>query len=164
MKIQMFGCLPHLTNNNRTFVSKPDEKERTCPHCGHNHCVIKDRVLKKLPHPILSDRHILIYFYQIKFKCKNCNRTHLQKNPLVRDRKSITLTGEMYILDRLRNPRKTFQDIADEFYIPKTSVIRVFDSYVNISRHPLGKVLCFDEFYAKKLTKTKHCFGIYFFI
>ena len=28
---------------------KPDEKERSCPHCGHNHCVIKDRVLKKLP-------------------------------------------------------------------------------------------------------------------
>ena len=99
-----------------------------------------------------------------EFKCKNCNRTHLQKNPLVRDRKSITLTGEMYILDRLRNPRKTFQDVADEFYIPKTSVIRVFDSYVNISRHPLGKVLCFDEFYAKKLTKTKYCFGIYDFL
>ena len=143
---------------------KPNEKDRTCPHCGHNYCVIKDRILKKFPHPILADRHIMIYFYQIKFKCKCCGRHHLQNNPLTRDRKSITLAGEMYILDKLRNPRKTFQDIADEFYIPKTSVIRVFDSYVNISRHPLGKVLCFDEFYAKKLTKTKYCFGIYDFL
>ena len=49
-------------------------------------------------------------------------------------------------------------------FFPKTSVIRVFDSYVNISRHQLGKVLCFDEFYAKKLTKTKYCFGIYDFL
>lgn len=68
---------------------------------------------------------------------------------------------ELYILGNLRKNRKTFKDISNELYIPHTSVIRCFDEHINIPRHNLTKVLCFNEIYSKKLSKFKYAFVIF---
>jgi transposase len=134
---------------------------RDCPYCKSTGALIYDRKIKRISHPIIEKRKITIIFHQIKFQCKECGHYFMQFNPIVSGSKNISKIGELYILETLRNPRRTFKDIEENLFIPQTSVIRCFDEHVNLNRHNLSKVLCFDEIYAKKLTKTKYAFVIY---
>ena len=134
---------------------------RVCPFCTSTKACIHDRKIKRIHHPVLENRNTIIIFHQIKFHCKECGHYFMQFNPIVSGSKNISISGEFYILQALKKQRKTFKDISDELYIPQTSVIRCFDEHVNLSRHKLTKVICFDEIYAKKLTDTKYAFVLY---
>ena len=134
---------------------------RDCPYCKSKNSIIHARILKRIYHPVIENRICIIILHQIKFKCNECGHFFMQFNPLVSGSKNISKIGELYILERLRKTRKTFKDISNELYIPHTSVIRCFDEHVSINRHPLTKVLCFDEIFAAKLTATKYAFVIF---
>ena len=134
---------------------------RDCPYCQSAGALIHDRKIKRIYHPIIENKKTIIIFHQIKFQCKECGHYFMQFNPIVSGSKNISKIGEFYILKNLRNPRITFKDVENNLFIPQTSVIRCFDEHVNLNRHNLTKVLCLDEIYARKLTKTKYAFVIY---
>ena len=134
---------------------------RDCPFCKSNGAIIHSHKTRRLYHPILSSYTTTIIFHQILFKCKECGHSFVQYNPLCSGSKSITKLGELNLLEQLRSPRKTFKDLSNEYFIPESSIIRCFDEHINIKRHELSKVICFDEIYAKKLTDTKYAFCIF---
>ena len=131
---------------------------RNCPYCKSNHSNIHARNIKRIHHPVISGKNTTILFHQIKFKCCECGHYFQQHNPIAPTSKNISILGEFVLLEELRKNGKTFKDLADEYSIPRTSIVRCFDEHVNISRHTLPKVICFDEIYAKKLTETKYAF------
>ena len=131
--------------------------ERICPHCGSISCTIHDTIIKRINQSVIPNREILLLFHQRKFKCKDCQSTFLQDNPMCKSEHSITSSGELSILEELRNPRVTFKDAARYFHVPETSVIRLFDERIDIKRHTFDTVICIDEIYQKKLTKHKYC-------
>lgn len=149
-----------MSNNEITINLFINPSMRDCPYCKSTHSIIHARVLKRIYHPVIENRICIILLHSIKFKCNECGHYFMQFNPIVSGSKNISTLGELYILENLRKNRKTFKDISNELFIPHTSVIRCFDEHVNIPRHNLTKVLCFDEIYSKKLTKTKYAFVI----
>jgi len=150
-----------MSTNEITIHLYLNPRFRDCPYCKSNGALIHDRKIKRIYHPIMEKRKIMIIFHQIKFQCKECGHYFMQFNPIVSNSKNISTIGELYILESLRKQRKTFKDVSNELFIPQTSVIRCFDEHINLERHKLTKVLCFDEIYAKKLTKTKYAFIIF---
>lgn len=129
-----------------------------CPFCKSTHTVIKETKEKHINHCIKPQQKIMIIFHQKKFKCKECNHTFMEYNPIG---DTISYYGRLQMINSLRNPRRTFLDTSKEYYIPSATVIKLFDNMVQLDRHKLTKVLCFDEIYSKKLTKTKYSFVIY---
>lgn len=129
-----------------------------CPYCNSTKTVIKETRIKKINHCIIPDKLITINFHQKKFTCKECNHNFLESNPIGEGISNIAIVE---IINSLRNPRKTFSDVAKERFTSFSNVLNQFDKHVKLSRHPLSKVICFDEIYAKKLTKTKYSFCIY---
>ena len=129
-----------------------------CPYCKSTHTVIKETKEKHINHCIKPQQKISIIFHQKKFKCKECNHTFMEYNPIG---DNISYYGRLQMINSLRNPRRTFQDTSKDYYTSTQHVIDIFDKMVQLDRHKLTKVLCFDEIYSKKLTKTKYSFVIY---
>ena len=65
------------------------------------------------------------------------------------------------VLESLRNINKSFKDVAKEFETSITTVQKLFDNYVNISRQTLSEIICVDEVYSKHCGYHKYCFIIY---
>jgi len=129
-----------------------------CPYCKSTHTVIKETKIKSINHCVKPMTKITILLHQKKFKCKDCQHTFMEKN-IIGD--SISMLGIIQMINSLRNPRKTFTDVSTEYFTPLSTVINYFDRHIQLKRHQLTKVICFDEIYARKLTKTKYSFCIY---
>jgi len=153
----------HVDKVNRSILADVfiNPRYRDCPYCKSNKATIHSNKIRQLYHPVISNYNTTILYHQITFKCKECGHCFVQFNPLCEGSKNITILGELNLIENLKSPRKTFKDLAKEYFIPMTSVIRCFDEHVNIQRHELSKVICIDEIYAKKLTDTKYSLCIY---
>lgn len=60
------------------------------------------------------------------------------------------------VLSDLRKVTETFSSVALRYHLSTTSVISIFDKYVDISRDVLSEVLCIDEVYAFKTKNSKY--------
>ena len=129
-----------------------------CPYCMSTHTVIKETKIKSINHCIIPNHKITILFFQKKFKCKDCEHTFMENNPIG---EGISIYGELQMINSLRNQRKTFSDVAGECFTTTPNVIHHFDKRVQLSRHNLTRVICFDEIYSKKLTRTKYSFCMF---
>jgi transposase len=129
-----------------------------CPFCKSTHTVIKETRVKEINHCIKPQTKITILFHQKKFKCRDCGHSFMETNNIG---SNISYYGKLQILYSLRNFRNTFSDVAIDSFTSTQSIINIFDECVNLSRHRLTKVLCFDEIYGKKLTKTKYSFCMF---
>jgi transposase len=151
-----------LSENSMTIIHMYlNRRNLECRFCHSFRTVTKETRVKEINHPILPQHKITIFFHQRKILCKECNHTFMENNPLTSYGQHITNDGLIKVLNSLRNPRKTFQDAANDYFISKQTVINYFDRYVQLNRHQLTKIICFDEVYAKKLTKTKYSFCIF---
>ena len=158
-----------VDKNKTTFYVEPTSFEMTvnlylnrritcCPFCKSTHTVIKETKENHINHCIKPQQHLFIIFHQKKFKCKDCNHTFMENNPIG---ENISNYGKIQMINQLRNPRKTFSEVAKEHFTTTQHVIDIFDEMVQLNRHQLSKVVCFDEIYSKKLTKTKYSFVIF---
>lgn len=134
-------------------------KSRECPYCHSHSLNIHDRLIKRLYHPVLKGKNTILFLNQYKFLCRTCGKTSLQPNTL--GDSSITTKGMLYLLNQFRNPRVTFLDASNDFFIPRTSIMTLFDNHIQIERHKLTEVLSFDENHLSGLTKTSYCCTIY---
>ena len=138
-----------------------ERKITQCKRCLSKNTVIKETIKKELNHCIKPCQRIDIIYHQKKFKCKDCETTFMEENKLTNGGNRITIYGQIEMINSLRNPRKTFSDVAIERFTTAQTVINYFDDMVDINRHHLTNVVCFDEIYSKKLTRTKYAFCIY---
>ena len=124
-----------------------------CPDCGYDQPKIKNYVLKKITHSILSDRGCTLHYHARRYVCPVCHRTYYEKNPFVFQGRKISIKTVINILTDLKKSTETFASVAERYHISPTSAASIFDEHVQISRHTLPEMINFDEVYAFR-TKT----------
>ena len=82
-----------------------------CVFCSSTNTVIKETRKKLINHCIIPNKKITIIFHQKKFKCKECNHTFMEFNPIGDGISNLAIAE---IINSLRNPRKTFSDVSKE--------------------------------------------------
>lgn len=124
-----------------------------CPDCGYDQPKIKNYVLKKITHSILSDRGCTLHYHARRYVCPVCHRTYYEKNPFVFQGRKISIKTVINILTDLKKSTETFASVAERYHISPTSAASIFDEHVQISRHTLPEMINFDEVFAFR-TKT----------
>lgn len=132
-----------------------------CQHCGaFNSFRPRGSITQKINHSSLLENNITILLTRKVYKC-DCGKTFRERNPFTIGKQKNTKEKKLMVLESLRNINKSFKDVAKEFETSITTVQKLFDNYVNISRQTLSEVICVDEVYSKHCGYHKYCFIIY---
>ncbi len=129
-----------------------------CPFCNNNTNYVHDYRVKKIKHSISTNNPCFIIYKARRYRCKNCSNVFYENNPFSNKFDKNSNYTIFAVLDALSSHTITFSDVAGLFNLTKTSVIRIFDSYVEVGRKPLPKVLCFDEVYTSRKSYQKYAF------
>ena len=130
----------------------------SCPYCGGTEISIKDYRKKKIKHSISTNNPCYIIYNARRYKCNYCNSTFYEANPFS-SYKQKTSTYTFYTtLRQLLNHTNTFTGVAQNLNLSVTTVVKIFDTYVECRRAILPKIICFDEFYRSRKTTDKYAF------
>lgn len=80
-----------------------------CPDCGYDQPKIKNYVLKKITHSILSDRGCTLHYHARRYVCPVCHRTYYEKNPFVFQGRKISIKTVINILTDLKEIYRNFR-------------------------------------------------------
>ena len=135
-----------------------------CPFCGGAKLFIKDYQTKRIIHSISTNNPCFIIYKARRYKCKYCNSIFYEQNPFsLKNDKESTYT--IYkVLDELKSHTNTFTDVARNLNLSVTTVMRIFDQYVEYQRTKLPKIICFDEVYTSRKSYQKYAFVMADFI
>jgi len=146
------------TTQNITVDLFLNRRITSCPYCRSKNTVIKETRQKSINHCVIPKIKVDILFHQKKFKCKACGHNFMERNVIG---ENISIFGEIRMIELLRNPKLTFSEVAAECFTTVPNVINHFDKRVDLNRHHLSSIICFDEIYARRLTKTKYSFVMF---
>ena len=130
----------------------------SCPLCGGAKLFIKDYQTKRIIHSISTNNPCFIIYNARRYKCTYCNSIFYEHNPFsLKNNKESTYT--IYkVLDELKYHTNTFTDVARNLNLSVTTVIRIFDQYVEYHRTKLPNIICFDEVYTSRKSYQKYAF------
>ncbi len=129
-----------------------------CPSCGNNNIKIHDYQQKKIVHSISTNNPCIIMYNARRYKCKICNNVFYEHNPFSYDKNKLSTYTIFIILQRLKSLSITFKNVADVLFLTPTTVMNVFDQYVEFRCPILPEVICFDEVYISRKTSQKYTF------
>lgn len=132
------------------------KSDYVCPRCGSFHIVIKDYYKRKITHSIFNTNSCIINYKCRRLKCKYCSKTFIENNPFTDSRQKISNATILQVLKDCKRINYTFSSIAEKNNISLSSVVNIFDQYVDISPGTLPYVLSIDEFYLGKTWKNKY--------
>jgi transposase len=81
-------------------------------------------------------------------RCTECGRTFVEPNPFAFPGEKVSAVTVYNVLQDCSRPHETFKAIAERYHISPSTVLRIFDSHVNIPRRRLPRYLVVDETYA----------------
>lgn len=131
-------------------------KKECCNLCGHDAYTIKGYVNKKLLHSTFTNQKCVINYKARRYKCRLCNKTFYEHNPFAFDGMRLTMNTVYNVLCDLRKVTETFSSVAERYHLSPTSVVSIFDNYVDIGRSQFSEVICIDEVYAFKSYQGKY--------
>lgn len=138
--------MEHLPDYDLITIHLPAAKQRLCPHCGSNHCVIKDSgVWQTVRHLVYGQQGTAIAFHKRRLLCKDCRSTFYEAPYWVHD--SLHMTWALFdaVLADLTETL-SMTEIARRHHIPEGLVHSVLQ-YVRFDRpDSLPETLCIDEF------------------
>lgn len=129
-----------------TLIRHPHE----CPCCRNETTNVKDYKTKELKHQIINNENCIIHYKARRYKCHICGKSFAEQNPFLHRKSKMTSTTVCKVLDDLKNSHETFASVAQRYFLSPTTVVRIFDKFVNIARKPLPRILCIDEVYYRK--------------
>ena len=143
-------------NNHLVYEVKLKRQHIPCPGCGHLEQSIHGYLIKRLVHSIHTSMtcHLTIKYH--RYRCKHCQKIYSDRVILSKPYEKISLYTRFNILNDLRQFTNTFTSIANTYHISIQTVINIFDQYVKPERLRLPDVICMDEFYLGKRSKTKY--------
>lgn len=118
-----------------------------CPCCGSIENRIKDYKNKKITHSILNTNKSIINYRRRRYVCNDCGKTFLENNIFSQPSQRISTATIMQVLKDCKRLNYTFSSIAEKNYISVSSIVNIFDQYVDIKPGHFPKVLSIDEFY-----------------
>jgi len=132
-----------------------------CPTCHSKDIKQVNKDTHLIKHALRDHTYSEIIFHKRKYKCNSCGHYFKESLNSLSVIRNTSIHYRMTILDRLRDVKSTFMGLALEYHSTPTSIMYLFDRYVNVKRHALSKIVSIDEIYAKKLTKTKYACILY---
>lgn len=97
----------------------------------------------------------IIYYRCRRFQCVDCGKTFIESNPFSSHKQRISNATILVVLKDCKRLNYTFSSIAEKNHISPSSVINIFDQYVDMKPGHLPRVLSIDEFYLGKTWKNK---------
>ena len=145
-----------VRNNDVIIISVTlTAKDYTCPACGSLLSQVKDYQLKKINHSIFNMNKTFIHYRCRRLKCVDCGKTFVENNPFTQQKQRISNATILVVLKDCKRLNYTFSSIAEKNHISTSSVVNIFDQYVDMKSGHLPKVLSIDEFYLGKTWKNK---------
>ena len=145
------------TNNHTIILYLIKDINITCPYCHSNDLLSRGSKSSIFKFSSNLEDNINIKLYRRVYKCLQCLKTFKEDNPFTSGKKRITIQKDVQILNALRDKTNTYSAVAKTFNVSTSYVVDLFDRKVDLCRLQLPQVLCIDEVYAKKLTKTSYC-------
>ena len=153
--INLFGLQPtdvqnlSITRENDLIIISITltQKIEVCPICGSLHSHVKDYKLRKISHSLFNMNKSVIYYRCRRFKCIDCGKTFVESNPFSSRKQRISNATILVVLKDCKRLNYTFSSIAEKNHISPSTVINIFDQYVDMKPAHLPRVLSIDEFY-----------------
>ena len=122
------------------YITLENQKKK-CTLCNSSP-VIKEYVNKKIKHSISNTNPCFIIYRARRFYCKTCKLTYYEKNPFALKNDKLSNYTIYAVLNDLKDHTVTFKNIAEKYNLSVTSVINIFDTYINSKRRTLPEVIC----------------------
>lgn len=119
--------------------------------------------LKQIHYGISSFEAYNIHYQSRRYKCPTCGKYQSEPNPFGDRNKNVSKLTKYSILDDLKSPQRTFNDIAKQYHVSSQTVIRIFDQAVDARRLKLGRTICMDEVFISKKRKSPYACVLYDF-
>lgn len=123
-------------------------EEEYCP-CCNTKLVGNGYVKKAVNHKALTDRSMKVIVHLQRLRCKSCNYSKTEKNPLVFNGFSNSILTVNQVMMDLHDPRYNYTMIAQRNDVRVNDVIAYFDSYVVIPHIALPENLGIDEIHSE---------------
>ena len=133
---------------------KRDSKQ-ACKYCKSCNIKIKDYKKKIINHKHFTGKKCFIHYQQRRYVCADCKKTFYEPNPFSYSNESLSLETIIFILEELQNVQ-SFKSVALRTGLSESTIIKVFDEYVDIPREPMPKILGIDEFHYKSTGDEKY--------
>jgi len=131
-----------------------------CPNCGSLSNKVKEYYEKKISHSSLLDYEVIIRYSARRLLCNDCHKSFYEPNPFCETYSKISYLTTQSVLLKLKDFHSTFSDVAKQYFLSTSEVIRIFDKYVDCGRGTLTPIICVDEFYLGKKSRQKYAFVI----
>lgn len=132
-----------------------------CPYCDSKTIKIASSRVEKIRHSTRDGYACTVFFDKRVYFCENCYKYFCEKLDNFSNNHGISFALKAEALNKLKDKKKTYLEVAKELNISVTTVQNIFDESVNIKRHKMPKVLSIDEIYSKELTEYKYCCVLY---
>ena len=80
----------------------------------------------------------------------------MEDNPFSSNSNKVSDQTIRNVLDDLKKYNETFRKVAERYHLTTRGVIKLFDTYVNMPRLNIPKVLCIDEIYFSRKRAKKY--------
>jgi len=132
-------------------------KNRGCRcECGTFHKNVKEYKRKEILHSIYAHQKCIVIYHHRRFICPKCGATHMEDNPFSSDSNKISDQTILNVLTDLKKYNETFRKVAERYHLTTRGVMKLFDTYVNITGLNMPKVLCIDEIYFSRKRRKKY--------
>ena len=136
------------------YITLKNQKD-SCPICS-SIPVIHGYKIKTIKHSISNNNPCFIIYRARRFYCKTCKHTYYEKNPFALKNDKLSTYTIYAVLNDLKDHTVTFKNVAVKYNLSVTSVINIFDTYIDSKRRTLPEVICIDEFYTSKKRQYKY--------
>jgi transposase len=103
-----------------------------CPNCFNITKSVKDYSIKLINHTIFNDgRYSKIRYKQRRYYCSICKKSFVENNPFTKPKDKISKLIISNVIEKLKDPCRTYESIATELNISTTEVIKIFDENIN---------------------------------
>lgn len=156
-----FETYDPVSNNHTIFLHLIKDSNISCPNCGSTSYLSKGSKSQTLKYATALENNVTIKLYRKVYVCKDCSSYYKEHNPFSESKRTTSLQKDLKILEALKSITSSYTQVAKDFNVSPTYVINLFDRKVDLKRNKLTQVICVDEVYSKKISKSSYCFIIY---
>ena len=112
-----------------------------CPVCHSKNIIIKGNVIREVVGSQYNNKPSVYSVHLKRLKCKDCNSTFNDYNPIAYLSTSFSRQAIVHILDDLKPYNSTYSSVANKYGVSVLSIINLFDTFVQIKRKTLPRVI-----------------------